>query len=269
MYQSGLSQAKIAEALGVSPSTIKRRLQEVSVDFKTPILSEGVIHIDATYWGRNQGLIVALDDKSGCVLYREWISHESKVDYATALKKIEEGGYKILAVVTDGGVGLDVALKHFPTQMCQYHFIAIVRRKLTLRPKLPASQELLALAMSVGKMSHITFCSQLKKWETKWDTFLKEKTINDENGKWQYTHKSLRSAHFSFRQYLPTLFTYEEHPDIQIPKTNNAIEGLFTALKSRLRAHNGMSQAHKKRFVDVFFRHRDIAQFTSKKEEGQ
>ena len=184
MYQSGLSQAKIAEALGVSPSTIKRRLQEVSVDFKTPILSEGVIHIDATYWGRNQGLIVALDDKSGCVLYREWISHESKVDYATALKKIEEGGYKILAVVTDGGVGLDVALKHFPTQMCQYHFIAIVRRKLTLRPKLPASQELLALAMSVGKISHITFCSQLKKWETKWDTFLKEKTINDENGKW-------------------------------------------------------------------------------------
>lgn len=252
LYQSGLSQAKIAEALGVSPSTIKRRLQEVSVDFKTPILSEGVIHIDATYWGRNQGLIVALDDKSGCVLYREWISHESKVDYATALKKIEEGGYKILAVVTDGGVGLDMALKHFPTQMCQYHFIAIVRRKLTLRPKLPASQELLALAMSVGKMSHITFCSQLKKWETKWDTFLKEKTINDENGKWQYTHKSLRSAHFSFRQYLPTLFTYEEHPDIQIPKTNNAIEGLFTALKSRLRAHNGMSQAHKKRFVDVF-----------------
>ena len=80
----------------------------------------------------------------------------------------------------------------------------------------------------------------------------REKTINDENGKWQYTHKSLRSAHFSFRQYLPTLFTYEEHPDIQIPKTNNAIEGLFTALKSRLRAHNGMSQAHKKRFVDVF-----------------
>ena len=101
LYQSGLSQAKIAEALGVSPSTIKRRLQKVSVEFKTPILSEGVIHIDATYWGRNQGLIVALDDKSGCVLYREWISHESKVDYATALKKIEEGGYKILAVVTD------------------------------------------------------------------------------------------------------------------------------------------------------------------------
>ena len=53
------------------------------------------------------------------------------------------------------------------------------------------------------------------------------------------------------------------------PKTNNAIEGLFTALKSRLRAHNGMSQAHKERFVDGFFRHRDIAQFTSKKEEGQ
>jgi len=106
------------------------------------------------------------------------ISHESKVDYAAALRKIEEGGYKILAVVTDGGVGLDVALKHFPTQMCQYHFIAIIRRKLTLRPKLPASQELLALAMSVGKMSRITFCSQLKKWESKWDTFLKEKTIN-------------------------------------------------------------------------------------------
>lgn len=53
LYQSGLSQAKIAEALGVSPSTIKRRLQEVSVDFKTPILNEGVIHIDATYWGEN------------------------------------------------------------------------------------------------------------------------------------------------------------------------------------------------------------------------
>lgn len=69
LYQSGLSQAKIAEALRVSPSTIKRRLQEISADFKTPILSEGVIHTNATYWGRNQGLIVALDDKSCCVLY--------------------------------------------------------------------------------------------------------------------------------------------------------------------------------------------------------
>lgn len=134
LYQSGLSQAKIAEALGVSPSTIKRRLQEVSVDFKTPILSEGVIHIDATYWGRNQGLIVALDDKSGRVLHREWISHESKVDYATALKRIKEGGYKILAVVTDGEVGLDVALKHFPTQMCRYHLSQLFDESLLCTP---------------------------------------------------------------------------------------------------------------------------------------
>lgn len=71
LYQNDLSQTKIAEALGISPSTTKRRLQEISVDFRTPILSKGVIHIDATYWSRNQGLIVALGSKDGCVFHRE------------------------------------------------------------------------------------------------------------------------------------------------------------------------------------------------------
>ena len=54
--------AELAASLGTSPSTIKRRLRNVVIKWSQPALSgSGFVHIDATYWGRNCGVIVAQD----------------------------------------------------------------------------------------------------------------------------------------------------------------------------------------------------------------
>lgn len=140
--------------------------------------------------------------------------------------------------------------------MCQYHFIAIIRRKLTLRPQIEASKELLSLARSVTKSNKETFTEGFTTWLGKWEEFLKEKTINPVTNRWQYTHRMLRSAAQTFKEKLPFLFVFQDYPELSIPNTNNAIEGVFTALKSTLRNHNGISQVNKELFVNGFLRHR-------------
>lgn len=136
MYQSGLSYDQIGYHLGASSSTIKRRLRDLKEHYTVPYLPGGVIHLDVSYWGRNKGLMLALDSKSGVALYHKWIAHEREQDYIDAIDCIKSNGYDIQAVVLDGGVGLDICKQLYPVQMCQYHFIAIIRQKLTLRPKL-------------------------------------------------------------------------------------------------------------------------------------
>lgn len=117
--------------------------------YTPPELKSGVVHLDVTYWGRNKGLVLALDAKRGAVIYHKWIGHETKQDYIDALDCITASGYQVQAIVLDGGVGLGVLKQLYLVQMCQYHFIAIIRRKLTRRPKLQASIELLNIALSV------------------------------------------------------------------------------------------------------------------------
>lgn len=72
--------------------------------------------------------------------------------------------------------------------------------------------------------------------------YLNEKSI-DENNKWRYTHARLRSAHYTLKQNLPFLFTYESVK--YLPKTNNSLEGEFNHLKTKLRVHNGLKLENK------------------------
>jgi hypothetical protein len=48
------------------------------------------------------------------------------------------------------------------------------------------------------------------------------------------------------------LFVFEQINDM--PYTNNALEGTFTALKNSLRNHSGMSKENRKRFIDGFLK---------------
>ena len=135
--------------------------------------------------------------------------------------------------------------------MCQFHMVAIIRRKLTKNPQLQAGRELLELAYRLKSIDRNTFVSEFGKWKVKWHDFLKEKTINEITGRSVYTHQRLRSAMVSISTYLPFLFTYEEVNGM--PNTNNLIEGTFTSMKNALRNHPGMTKEHRKRMVDGFF----------------
>ena len=42
--------------------------------------------------------------------------------------------------------------------------------------------------------------------------------------------------------------------DLKIPNTTNAIDGHFVNLKNKLRNHNELSMARKKKFIDEFLK---------------
>lgn len=237
---------------GVSESTIKRLLKEVTIAWKNPVGKGSVIiNIDATYFGRNAGVLAALDTGAGIPLYVKHIRHEHVSDYVDAVNEMEKNGYEIIGMVIDGMQSLFKEFAAYKIQMCQYHMCAIVRRKITKNPKLPAGIELQQLMRTLKDSSKDDFTDRYKQWKQKWKSFLNQRSTNNETGRTFYTHQRVRSAMLSIDFYLPWLFTFEEVEGM--PNTNNKIEGTFTNLKKNLDNHSGMNKENRKRFVDGFF----------------
>ena len=77
------------------------------------------------------------------------IAHEGVQDYVDAVRIIEERGYTIKGIVIDGMKSLFSEFSAYKIQMFQYHMIQIVRRYLTLHPRLLAARELKALVNNI------------------------------------------------------------------------------------------------------------------------
>lgn len=245
--------SELSDQFKVSASTIKRRLHEISKEWKHPEISgEGFVHLDATYWGRNWGIIVALDSISGMPLYIEFIQHEKIIDYKNAVESIESRGYVIKGIIIDGMQHLFTELSKYKIQMCQFHMKQIVKRYLTLNPRLLASRDLAVIINGLVSKDKENFTNEFSAWRSKWNDMLNKRTIL-KSGKTQYTHKRLRSAMHSIEFYLPYLFTFEDDNCKGMPNTNNKIEGTFTSLKNSLRNHSGMNEENRKRFISGFF----------------
>lgn len=244
---------ELAVRYSVSESTIKRHLRGVMVDFECKDFPlGGTVLMDATYFGRNWGVVVFMDSKSGKKLWRKYIRHETLSDYQEGIDLLRRKEYQIKGIVCDGFKGIFNQFSQYPVQMCQRHQIEIIRRYLTRKPKLEAGIELLFISKQLTKLSGQEFTALFEAWEDKWDNFLKERTKDEQTGKTHFTHKKLRSAWLSLKRTLPHLFVFENLDGM--PNTNNALEGTFTALKNRLRNHNGMSKENRKRFIDGFLK---------------
>lgn len=210
--------------------------------------------MDTTYWGRSFGVMLFKDAISKENLLKYYVKNETNALYLQGLKELELLGYTINAVVCDGRKGLIQSLDNLPVQMCQFHQVAIIRRYITKNPKTPASIELKGLVSLLKMTDKESFQGALNDWHIKWDTYLKERTVNLETGKSHYTHKRLRSAYRSLKTNLPWLFTWYDHMELKIPNTTNAIDGHFADLKNKMRNHNGLSIQRKKKFIDGFFK---------------
>lgn len=244
--------AQISRNTGLSASTIKRRLASLSIEWTQPkVTGSGVVHLDATYFGRNTGVLLALESGTGRLLYMQHIAHEHISDYEDAINHIVSTGYQVQGVVIDGLQKLFTVLAEYKIQMCQFHMVAIIRRKLTKNPQLEAGKELLDLAYRMKVLRRDAFTYEFDTWKRKWYDFLKEKTTNELTGRTIFTHQRLRSAMISISTYLSFLFTYEEVEGM--PNTNNMIEGTFTDMKKALRNHPGMNEENRKRMMNGFF----------------
>lgn len=237
----------------MSESTVKRRLHDISRKWVQPPLSGGgFVHLDVTYWGRNFGVLLALDNQTGMPLYMAFVKNETVKDYEDAVSSIKVRGYVIRGLVIDGKQSLFKTFSEYRIQMCQFHMKQIVRRYITLNPKMLSARELKDLVGRLHGSDEADFKKDYQRWKTKWKDTIDHKSLHI-NGKMHYTHQRLRAAMNSLNFYLPYLFTYQREDCKGMPNTNNKIEGSFTDLKKNLNNHSGLTMENRKRFISGFF----------------
>lgn len=155
-------------------------------------------------------------------------------------------------IVIDGLQTLFSQFSAYRIQMCQFHMKQIVKRYLTLNPRLLASRALNDIMKNMTSMQKDDFLKEYTEWKEAWKLTLDKRSLL-KNGKTRYRHRRLRSAMRSLDFYLPYLFTYQEDGCEGMPNTNNKLEGTFTDLKKNLNNHSGMNEENRKRFICGFF----------------
>lgn len=210
--------------------------------------------MDSTYWGRTFGVMLFKDNITKENLLKYYIKNETNAKYIEGIETLKSKGYNIKAIVCDGRRGLIQSFVNIPVQMCQFHQASIVRRYITKNPRMPAAIELKQITELMKQTDKKTFEGALKEWYLRWETFLNERSVNEQKGKSYYTHKRLRSAYRSLKTNLKWLFTWYDEIELNIPNTTNAIDGHFADLKNKLRNHNGLSVERKKKFIDEFLK---------------
>ncbi len=237
-----------------SKRTIQRKIDLHQVTLPQKTAREVVVLMDSTYWGRVFGIMLFKDSITKENLLKYYIKNETNSKYRKGIEELKSRGYIIKAIVCDGRRGLIQSFENIPVQMCQFHQVAIVRRYITKNPRTPAAIELKQIVELMKQTDRESFEGALKEWGQKWESFLNERSVNEETGKTFYTHKRLRSAHRSLKTNLKWLFTWYDHIELNIPNTTNAIDGHFSNLKTKLRNHNGLSIDRKKKFIDEFLK---------------
>jgi hypothetical protein len=199
---------QLSEKYHLSVSSIHRRLKEQKTVRIISSQKEVVVLMDTTYWGRGFGIVVFKDAHRKKILWRKFVRYESVADYLEGIEWLENNGFQIHGIVCDGLRGLFALSDRYKIQMCQYHQIKIVLRYLTLQPDLEASKELLVLVKLLTYTDKESFIGLFEDWIKKWDTFLKERSVDKKTKKSRYVHKKLRSAYLSLKRNMPYLWTF-------------------------------------------------------------
>ena len=251
------SYKQLSVKYGVSLRTIQRKLDQhkVAIQKIEPVINQLVVLIiDSTYFGHNFGVMVFKDSISKQILHKIFIKSETVELYFQGVKEILKLGYTIKAIVCDGKRGLLTSFRPIPVQMCHFHQVAIVTRYITRNPRIEAAKEFKNIVHKLPTSKKKQFIELVESWYKKWKSYLDERSLNPETNKSAYTHKRLRSAYLSIYRNIPYLFTFDSITDIVVPNTTNLLEGTFTDLKNKLRNHNGLSQRHKEKFINEFFK---------------
>ena len=181
--------------------------------------------------------------------YAKKVHTETIARYRDGRIALEREGFVFLAIVLDGRPGIRALFSDVPVQMCHFHQKQIVTRYLPHSPKLQAAVELKAIAGTLTYSNEERLTAELDAWRGRWGEFIKEKTVVEGSRHWHYTHRRIRSAYRSLRTNLPFLYTYQRHPELDIPTTTNSLDGTFSHLKDLTAVHRGASQKLKEKMI--------------------
>lgn len=154
-------------------------------------------------------------------------------------------------VVCDGQRGLLKAIHtvwpEARVQRCLVHIVRQASVWLTQNPKTLAGRRLLVLVKQLKdvrtKRQKRRWLRAYRKWNNKYETFLKEKSFSWQ-GYWWYTHRRLRGTRSLIENAIPDLFRFVSDPTL--PRTSNHVEGGINArLKELFRSHRGFTQTKK------------------------
>lgn len=246
--------SQLAQRYRVSERTIQRDLAGMRFVRKIAKVKDVTIQLDTTYWGRNFGLMVIKDALRNKILWHKYVRNETISQYMEGISWLKSNGFRIYGAVIDGMRGLAQALYPIPVQMCQFHQILITRRYLTQEPELEASIALLSIVKNITKMDKESFVGAFNDWSEKYQNVINER-IRDKRIKRHtppYMRPKLRSAYLSLRRNMNLLWTFYDHPETGLPNTNNALEGVFSDIKSKVRAHRGISKDNRRKLLDEY-----------------
>lgn len=246
---------QLAQNHDVSVSTIQRRLRTIH---STRIISKDkdvVVLMDATYWGRDFGVVILYDCYRKKLLWRKFIHRKETVaDYIEGIEWLEQHRFQIYGIVCDGLRGLTKSLARYKVQYCQFHQVKTVCGYLTQKPKTEAGKELRKIALLLCHTDKESFEGMLNEWHNKWGWWIKERSLDPQTKRHHYTHRKVRAAYFSLKRNMQYLWTFYDYPKAHLPNTNNCLEAVNTDIKTKLRVHNGLSKRNRMVVIDEYFR---------------
>ncbi|WP_423219316.1 IS256 family transposase, variant Zn-binding type [Glaesserella parasuis] len=161
-----------------SVRTIQRYIDKApTTALKLPLNRYLNIIMDTTFFGRYFGVLVLMDSNSNNVISHYFVRTEKDIYYKLALNGLREKDYIIQSITCDGRRGLMNDLFNTPVQMCQFHMVAIVMRKLRKKHQSQAGKELKIIAKTLTRSSKNEFYRRLHSWFIKHQAFFKRKGL--------------------------------------------------------------------------------------------
>ena len=256
------SLTSIARRMCVHRTTLSRRFSALDVLPSRvplrPLTHPPVLVLDGTVISKTTVLVIAYDTISDQPLAWSFVSRERFDVWHTLLVHIS-AHYQPHAIVSDGQKGLRKAIKalfpHIPHQRCLAHIIRLSLAWLTRNPQTLAGQELRMLVRNLAQVKTPFFANtwshSFMTWNARYESFLKDKSVNPATGRRWYTHRKLRAVRSLIAHALPNLFFFTT--DRYIPNTTNAVEGGINAILAELlHRHRGITEQQKKTLVTRF-----------------
>ena len=173
------------------------------------------------------------------------VKNENNTDYKKWVEDLQKEWWIIKAIVCDWRKWLLIWFPNIPTQMCNFHQVAIILRYITKKPILQANKDLKWISELLVHTDKETFEHYLELYWEKYKDFLSKKVLW-KDWKLYYLHKRTRSAYLSLKNNLKFLFTWCDYCwQIDIPNTTNALEWVFGHLKIKVSLHRWLKKREK------------------------
>lgn len=266
-WVAGINSELIANKENLCSKTIQREINQFLAnppEIKIKPNQNAHLLIDGTYFKRTNCLILYFDNDLKHFQLMHYTTRETKDELIKDLRVLKRSGVNVISATADGQNAVKSALKRvFPRarfQRCLVHIQRYAETYITQKPKTLAGQELKEIVSVLNcidnYISKMTFIARLNDWKRRHNDFLKEKTTKEDGSGWWYTHRNLRRVIYHIEHAMPDMFHYLDNPNI--PKDTNTLEGRFTDLKQKLRAHKGLRKTKRENYFKWYIYYKNL-----------